>query len=96
MKKIFIKILVLLPLLLGTAKMGVQVTMGADAAPKPFSVLELVSQYKTGTYGGLRLPQMNTIQRTALSNTYGADPLFEGLMIYNDSIHCVEYWNATK
>ena len=53
-----VKYLVLtLPLLFGTAELGAQVTMGADAAPKPFSVLELVSQYKTGTYGGLRLPQ---------------------------------------
>jgi len=48
--------LILLPLLFGTAKLGTQVSMGADKAPKPFSVLELVSQYKTGTYGGLWLP----------------------------------------
>ena len=52
-----LQLLVLLPLLFGTAKLGAQVSIGADKTPKPFSVLELVSQYKTGTYGGLRLPQ---------------------------------------
>jgi len=56
MKKFLVKSLVLLPLLLGTAKMGAQISIGADKAPKPLSVLELVSQYKTDTYGGLRLP----------------------------------------
>ena len=57
MKNLFVKTLVLLPLLFGTAKLGAQIPIGADKAPKPFSVLELVSQYKTDTYGGLRLPQ---------------------------------------
>jgi len=52
MKKLFLNILISLPLLFGTAKLGAQVSIGADKAPKPFSVLELVSQYKTGTYGG--------------------------------------------
>ena len=57
MKKLSLQLLVSLPLLFGTAKLGAQVSIGADKAPKPFSVLELVSQYKTDTYGGLRLSQ---------------------------------------
>ena len=96
MKKLLVNILILLPLLFGTAKMGAQVTMGADDAPQPFSVLELVAQYKTDTYGGLRLPQMDTDQRTELSDTYGTDPLFKGLMIYNTDYNCVEFWNSVK
>ena len=52
-----VKYLVLTLLLLGTAKLGAQVSMGADKAPQPFSVLELMAEYKSGTYGGLRLPQ---------------------------------------
>ena len=41
MKKLSLQLLVLLPMLFGTAKMGAQISMGADATPKsPFSVLE--------------------------------------------------------
>ena len=95
MKKHFLNIVILLPLLFGTAKMGAQVTMGADKAPKPFSVLELVSQYKTNTHGGLRLPQMTTVQRDALGDFTSVTDAY-GLMIYNTTVNCVEYWNSKK
>jgi len=82
MKKHFLNILISLPLLFGTAKMGAQVTMGADAAPKPFSVLELVSQYKTGTYGGLRLPQKEVYDKLhsfAIYSRNAPDSSFRGV-----------------
>ena len=96
MKKV-VKVLVLLPLLLGTAKLGAQVTIGADAAPKAYSVLELVAKYKTSpdAFGGLRLPQMTTAQRDALGDFTSVDDAY-GLMIYNMTVNCVEYWNSKK
>jgi len=76
------------------AKMQAQVTIGADSLPHSYSVLELYSQYKTGIYGGLRLPQLTEAQRDLITglNQFGSF----GLMIYNLDINCVEFWNATK
>ena len=95
-KPLTLKILLVFSLLLSVAKLSAQVHIGADVAPQPFSVLELYAQYKTDTYGGLRLPQMDSLQRNALSRTYGTQALFEGLMIYNTTTQCVEYWNSKK
>ena len=95
MKKLFLNISILLPMLLGTAKMGAQVSIGADKAPHSSSVLELVAQYKSGTVGGLRLPQMTTDQRNGLGDLTSISEAF-GLMIYNTDINCVEFWNSVK
>ncbi|NDV47727.1 hypothetical protein D0T49_11780 [Paludibacter sp. 221] len=65
-----------------------QVTIGADKAPESFSLLEV-----TGTTGGLRLPQLTTVQRNALSVS-GKD-LAEGLTIYNITTKCTDTWNGT-
>jgi len=67
-----------------------QVTIGSLEAPKPFSVLELISNDK-----GLRLPQLTTGERNALgitSATQGA----EGLVIYNTDDDCLEFWNGNE
>ena len=95
MKKISaLKILMLFSLLLCMGKLGAQVTIGAETAPKPHSVLELFAQYETGVYGGLRLPQLTTTQRNGLSGLSAVDAY--GLMIYNLDNNCVEYWNRIK
>ncbi|NDV45978.1 hypothetical protein D0T49_02850 [Paludibacter sp. 221] len=65
-----------------------QVTIGADKAPETFSALEVVS-----TTGGLRLPQLTTDQRNALSVS-GKD-LAKGLTIYNTTTNCTDTWNGT-
>ena len=75
--------------------MHAQVTIGKNQAPQSYSVLELVAQYKSGEYGGFRLPQMTTAQRDALGVT-ATDTECEGLMIYNLTTKCVETWNGTK
>jgi len=92
MKKSFtLRILILFLLLFGFAKVKAQVTIGSDAPPKPHSVLELYGEYKTGIFGGLRLPQLSTLERESLT---GLDlPESFGLMIYNTDSNCVEYWN---
>jgi len=72
-----------------------QVTIGDDAAPQPFSLLELVSENNKG----LRLPQITTIlQRDAIfTNAPGfkTNPHALGLQIYNLETKCVEVWNGT-
>jgi len=94
MKKIsFLTSLLLFSLLLGVGNLKAQVSIGADEAPQPFSVLEMFSEYAEGIYGGLRLPQLNTAQRDALDIETLNDPKSCGLMIYNTDINCVEYWN---
>ena len=72
-----------------------QITIGKNQAPQSYSVLELVAQYKSGEYGGFRLPQLTTAQRDALGVT-AADTECEGLMIFNLTTKCVETWNGTK
>jgi uncharacterized protein (TIGR02145 family) len=80
--------------LLLSANLQAQVTIGKDEAPKPYSVLELYSQYETGIYGGFRLPQLTTDQRNDLGVTSSDD--CKGLMIYNITKNCVETWNGAK
>jgi uncharacterized protein (TIGR02145 family) len=74
-------------------KLSAQVTIGADVNPQPFSVLELMGQYETGVFGGLRLPQLSTAQRDAITGL--SAPEAKGLTIYNTTIDCIEYWNGT-
>ncbi|MDL2222934.1 fibrobacter succinogenes major paralogous domain-containing protein [Bacteroidales bacterium OttesenSCG-928-M11] len=72
-----------------------QVSIGEEKVPEVFSALELISNQEKG----LRLPQMTTSERNALSVTEAfqekKDDLAKGLMIYNTDIHCIEYWNGT-
>ena len=77
--------------LLPSALFG-QVTIGKNEEPKPYSVLELYGQYETGSYGGLRLPQLTTPQRDALV----LDAEAPGLMIFNSTTECMEMWNGAK
>ncbi|MDH7463580.1 FISUMP domain-containing protein [Chitinophagaceae bacterium 26-R-25] len=89
-------LLAILLLVLGVVSQA-QVNIGSAGKPKNFSVLELVSQYKSGVYGGLRLPQMTTAQRKAISDTLSVNNVAaNGLMVYNTDINCVEYWNNAK
>jgi hypothetical protein len=67
-----------------------QVTIGANKAPETFSILELVSNQK----GGLRLPQMNTVQRNLLA--VANNTLAEGLQIFNTDSKCVDTWDGIQ
>jgi uncharacterized protein (TIGR02145 family) len=77
----------------GLSSLSAQVTIGADNAPQSFSVLELIS----GNDKGLRLPQLTTAQRDAITTAaFKAEPLALGLLIQNTTTKCIEYWNLTK
>ncbi|MDR2005359.1 MAG: PKD domain-containing protein [Prevotella sp.] len=103
-KRRHLTLLLFLFSLLGT--MFGQVTIGEGIPPQKFSILEIVSN-KTG---GIRLPQLTTAERDALSATAefqaedhrgdaagSTDPgLGLGLTIYNTETNCMEYWNGKK
>ena len=91
MKKIYV--FFIFSMLFCFGKLSAQVTIGADVAPKPFSVLELMGQYKAGVFGGLRLPQLSTAQRDAITGL--TTPEAKGLTIYNTTTDCIEFWNGT-
>lgn len=86
-KNLFCIWLVLLAVLF-SVNMEAQMTIGGKKVPEAFSVLELLNK------GGLRLPQMTTAERDAFAvqgNDNGS-----GLVIYNKTTGCVEYWNKTR
>ena len=66
-----------------------QVTIGSSLPPQDFSILELVS-----TDRGLRLPRLTTVQRNDIDAS--GNDLANGLVIYNITTNCTEYWNGTK
>jgi hypothetical protein len=94
----------------GLSMLSAQVTIGADNAPQPFSVLELIS----GNDKGLRLPQLTQLQRDTLDGTTasaggsasmiasaaafatGKTNTAMGLTIFNITTKCVETWNGVK
>ena len=73
-----------------------QVKIGENSSPAPFSILELVSKNS-----GLRLPQLTTEERDNVATQWkapNADPdvvkAAEGLVIYNKTNNCLEFWNG--
>jgi uncharacterized protein (TIGR02145 family) len=80
-----------------TTTLNAQVTIGQDKNPEAFSVLELIVNADPAKAKGLRLPQMSTAQRNAMTDaTFRANPEAQGLQIFNTDSKCVETWNSTK
>ena len=82
-------------LLLAPIGVSAQVTIGAGTIPQSFSVLELISNDTQG----LRLPQMSTAERDIMRATFNSSTVSGselGLMIYNTTNDCVEYWNGGR
>ena len=66
-----------------------QVTIGASNKPESFSILQL-----EGGNGGVRFPQLTTIERDALSTEGNVKAA--GLVIYNIDKKVLEFWDGTK
>lgn len=66
-----------------------QVTIGADMSPEDFAILQL-----EGNVGGLRLNNLTTAQRNALSVVGNSSA--NGLVIYNVDTKSIEMWNGTR
>ncbi|MCL2596438.1 MAG: hypothetical protein FWD66_02000 [Paludibacter sp.] len=90
--KLFSAIAAVVLLLSNGAFLSAQVTVGSDKVPETYSLLELVSNHSNG----LRLPQMTTAQRDAMTNTadFKTNPNAQGLTIFNTTTYCVETWNG--
>jgi len=86
----------ILALAMSSAALNAQVTIGAQKASQTFSVLELISNSRRG----MRLPQLNTDQRTALEQSADFQNeitgLARGLTIFNTDNNCVETWNGSQ
>ena len=83
-------------LLFFTSPLKAQVTIGSQDPPQPFSILELTTKIKQG---GLRLPLLSTVERDNLNLKDLVDPeanAAEGLVIFNTTTNCLEFWNGTK
>jgi uncharacterized protein (TIGR02145 family)/uncharacterized repeat protein (TIGR02543 family) len=74
-----------------TTALTAQVTIGSEDAPQSFSILELVSNNR-----GLRLPQLTTTERDAISTAHGTESEMRGLQIFNTDSNCMEYWNGEQ
>ncbi|MDL2222935.1 hypothetical protein LJB98_02440 [Bacteroidales bacterium OttesenSCG-928-M11] len=98
MKKynILIVLTILAIVMVWPISMQAQVTIGSLDEPQRFSVLELISNQAQG----LRLPQMDTEQRDAMTGTdefkAKKTTLAKGLLIYNTDTECIEYWNGEE
>ena len=89
-------ILTLASLLAGIWCVNAQVVIGSNDEPQQFAVLELISKGNSG----LRLPQLTTSQRDIMTATaqFAAveTTTARGLLIFNMSKNCVEFWNGSK
>jgi len=88
----------LLLILLGAAffslPLKAQVNVGSQNDPQPFSLLELTTTIQKG---GLRLPQLTTDKRDALTPTLLSNPeTAKGLLIYNTTTDCIEFWDGAE
>jgi hypothetical protein len=84
--------LLLLLFAIGITGVKGQVTIGALQEPKDFSVLELISNQQRG----LRLPQMEEIDRDAIDFDGKELTDARGLQIFNLTTNCVDTWNGTE
>ena len=96
-KKYWHSLIILLMGMLYTGGLRAQVTIGDETPPKKFSLLEISTENEKG---GLRLPQLETADITMLSESADAisfkTSLKKGLVIYNNSTDCIDYWNGTQ
>jgi hypothetical protein len=78
-----------------TPGLHAQVTVGEEAYPLSFSLLELSTKE---VKGGLRLPHITAVQRDSIaaSDGFAASQKAQGLVIFNTTNNCLEYWNRSR
>ena len=95
MKKTYV---ILIFFLLGVLNIRAQVTIGTLEDPQKFSILELITT--DSIVGGLRLPQLTTDDRIALTESEAfqeeKNGKAVGLVIYNTTLGCMECWDGTE
>lgn len=84
----------LVTILFFTSQLKAQVTIGSTEPPSTFSLLELSTNLKQG---GLRMPQLTVEDRdNILTPQLASSPEAVGLIIYNTTSDCLEFWNGSK
>lgn len=95
MKKIIQQILLPAALFMLAQGVSAQATVGDGIAPQGYSVLEMVGNYNTGTYGGMRLPQIeNESQRPVIPA--GEENNARGLMVFNMATSSIEFYDGER
>ncbi|REC49011.1 hypothetical protein [Chryseobacterium pennipullorum] len=74
------------PFLLLNGQVGINI-----AEPNPKSALEIFSKDK-----GFLPPRLTTVERDALLPPDSPNVDAEGMIIYNTTVHCMEYWNSLE
>jgi len=90
MKKGIILTIAAMVTLLGNVVQA-QVTVGSNVPPAEFSLLQVDAANKKG---GVRLPQLTTTQRDALS--VSGNTAAPGLTIYNSTTGTIQFWNGVS
>jgi uncharacterized protein (TIGR02145 family) len=80
--------------LYGIANLSAQVTIGVDKEPSQWSLLDLKEASDGISAKALHLPRLTTVARNDL--TASEKTLTYGLLIYNVTTNCLEYWNLQK
>ena len=91
-KKIFLTLL-LTAMMCAPFSTSAQITIGSGEPPSPWSLLDL--QTTEGYRKALHLPRMSTGARDSLEVGSNAS-LAVGLMIFNTSNNCLEFWNGMQ
>ena len=100
MKKIILTLL-LTAMMCAPFSTSAQITIGSGEPPSPWSLLDLDNSVRAANHEqplALHLPRLTTIERDALvlgPVLYGHE-LERGLMIFNISNNCLEFWNGLQ
>jgi uncharacterized protein (TIGR02145 family) len=92
MKKMIILLLFLT--IAGIAGVSAQVTIGTINDPDEWSLLDLKENASGTSAKALHLPRLTSSERDAL--TASEQALTKGLVIYNTTTDCLEYWNQKE
>ena len=99
-KKNFLLSLLLATMMCVSSTMSAQVTIGSAKPPGEFSLLYLDNSNRIANDQlplGLHLPRLDNDARNELTSVIMEAPnLAVGLMIYNTTNNCVEFWNSSQ
>ena len=106
MKKVLFFVMLLFPILSGTAFVNAQVRIGANVVREKGTVLDLKSSSSAGYIGGLLLPRVSLASLTSVPASWIGAPgspdysKLKGLLVYNTNTAVgaagIYVWDGTK
>ena len=82
--------------LLASTSASAQVTIGSANPPSDFSLLDLKENLDGTSSKALHLPRLDGADREKLVPSGTPNQLAEGLMIFNTTNNCLEFWSGTE